>query len=137
MWERMRQYSARWAIAMFLVAPLMLFLVPLAHRVLFKLEGPHAHDSVWTDFLNMVGFYGGYVAAAATVGSGIHTWLVRRQPRLSRTAQVLWAIVIGMTVIGPQGLAFGPDYLAMNLIAGAAGGALFGLFTVKLGDRQV
>lgn len=125
----MRQYFTRWALGTLVVAPLMLFLVPLVHRLLYSLPGPHAPDSVWMDFMSMLGFYGGYVAAAATVGSLSHTWLVRRFRRLSPAGQVISASAIGVIVLAPQGIAFGPGYLGVNLVAGAAAGALFGVLT--------
>jgi hypothetical protein len=127
----MPRYFSRWLVAVFGVAPVMLLLVPAAQLLLWGLEGPHANDSLWEHFLGMLGFYGGYVLVAATVVSLLHTWLVRRFPRMERAPQVLLAVALGTMSLMPQAAVFGEAYWAVNLAAGATAGALYGLVAMR------
>jgi hypothetical protein len=111
--------------------------VPLAHRAFSTVEGPYAADSPWRDFLNMAGFYGGYAVLAGTVGSGVHTWLVRRSPGAGPGVQILWAACIGLVVLLPQAAVFGRGYWLINAAAGALAGLLYGaLVTLVPGFGQ-
>lgn len=98
----MRQYAISWAIATFVVSPLVLFLVPVAHRLVDSLPGPHASDSVWTDFLSMVGFYGGYVLLAATAASLLYTLVIRRLQPATRIMQLVLGAAVGRWCCSPR-----------------------------------
>lgn len=123
----MHQYFRRWVVAVLVVAPMMFVLVPIAHRLFFSVEGPHADDSLWSEFLNMGGFYGGYALVSGTVVSLVHTWLIRRRPNRSINAQLTGATLLGIASLLPQGAFFGRGYWGINFIAGAVAGLIYGL----------
>ena len=114
----------RWAAAVFIVSPLMLLIVPLAHRWFFELEGPHADASVPAEFMSMVGFYGGYTILAATIGSLAHTAILRKR-QWGTWRQLVLAVMVGVVVLVPQGFVFGRTYLAANALAGGLAGLLY------------
>ncbi len=124
----MHQYFRKWIVAVLVVAPMMFFLVPIAHRLFFSIEGPHADDSLWSDFLNMGGFYGGYALVAGTLVSLVHTWLIRRRPNMGVPAQLTCATLLGIASLLPQAAFFGRGYWGINFIAGAVAGLIYGLF---------
>jgi len=114
-------------IAVFVVTPLMFFVVPVGHRMFFLRTGPHANDSLWNDFLNVAGFYVGYALMAATALSLAHTWLIRRNPAMDVRARLAYALVLGIAVLLPQAILFGVGYRGVNLFAGALAGLMYGL----------
>lgn len=123
----MPNYFLRWLVAIFVVTPAMFALVPAAQILFTGLEGPHADDPFWSHFLGMAGFYGGYALLASSFVSLVHTWLVRRRREATAARKILWAIGLGVLSLLPQAAVFGPEYWAVNLIAGATAGALYGL----------
>ena len=133
--RNMRQYIARWLIAVLIVTPIMFVLVPVAHRLFFDIQGPHANDSLWQDFLNMAGFYGGYVLVAGTAASLAHTWVVRRTPRMGQIGQILWAGMVGVVSMLPQAALFGHGYWTINVISGLVAGGFYGLLVTLLPIR--
>lgn len=128
----MSRFLGRWFMAVAVVAPAMLMAVPAVHRWMFAVSGPHAGDTPWQDFRNMAGFYGGYVLVAATIGSLVHSWLVRRNPAASPGLQILWAVCVGVVALLPQAALFGRGYWLANIVAGAAAGCLYGVLVTVL-----
>lgn len=131
----MHQYLRRWMVAVLVVAPIMFLLIPIAHRLFFSVEGPHAADSLWSDFLNMAGFYAGFAFIAGTVTSLVHTWLVRRRPRMGIPTQLTYATLLGIASLLPQAALFGRGYWGINFVAGAAAGLIYGLFVTLVPPR--
>jgi hypothetical protein len=135
----MPRYLPRWALAVFVVVPLMMIVVPAAQLASVGLKGPHADDPLWMHVLGMLGFYGAYALVAATFVSLVHTRLVRGRANAGAGRQMLWAAGLGILALVPQALVFGQEYWMVNVVAGAvAGGIYWALLAVlmKLGQKS-
>ncbi len=130
----MPAYFPRWIVAVLVVMPLMMVIVPAAQLAVHGLDGPHASDPFSSHVLSMLGFYGAYAILAASFTSLTHTSLVRKGHAARPSQQVLLAAGLGAIAFVPQGLVFGREYWLVNLAAGAAGGVIYGLLVV-LGRR--
>lgn len=132
----MRKYMIRWVIAVFIVVPIMFLLVPLAHGLLVSNGATRGNDSLWDQFLNMGGFYGGYALLAATIAVGLYAWIVRRLPSHRSVTRILYAAAVGICVLLPQAAVFGRGYWGSNIVAGAVAGALYGVLVDLLVDNR-
>ena len=122
----MPKYFPRWALAVFVVLPLMMTLVPTLQLAIVGLEGAHAADPLWVHILGMLGFYGAYGLMAASFVSLLHTRLVRRHVNAGDGRQMLWATVLGILALVPQALVFGREYWIVNVVSGAVAGGMYG-----------
>lgn len=128
----MPKYLPRWALAVFVVAPLMMTLIPFVQLASVGLEGPHADDPLWMHISGMLGFYGGYALLAASFVSLVHTSLVRRHVNVGARHHMLWAIGLGVIALVPQALVFGQEYWIVNGVSGALAGAIYGALLLLL-----
>lgn len=128
----MLRYLPRLILAVFVVVPLMMLLVPSVQLAFRGLEGPHGDDPLWIHFLGMMGFYGAYALLAASFVSLLHTWWVRRRPAAGAGRQVLWAMVLGVVALLPQAIVFGAEYWLINIAAGITGGGIYGVLPLLL-----
>lgn len=112
---------------MFIIMPLAFVFFTLAARQFAPvLEGPHVDQTFWDTFLDAVGFYIGYAILAGTLGSYLHTIVLRRFEISEASSTILLGGLIGLLALLPQALVFGIEYWLVNFVTGALVGLAYG-----------